>query len=61
MSSIVQFFRDVRSELVKVVWPSRQETLRYTILVIVFSIVFAAVLGAFDYGLFRLFDTVINR
>jgi preprotein translocase subunit SecE len=61
MSRAFQFFRDVRSELTKVVWPTRQETIRYTITVIIFSIVIAAILGAADYGLLKGFEAIINK
>lgn len=56
-----KFFGEVRSELGKVVWPSRKETIRYTLTVIVFSVIVAAILGAFDYMLLRLFESVINK
>ncbi len=60
-SGTVQFFRDVKSELFKVVWPTRRETLRYTATVIVFSLVIAAILGAADLGLLTAFQKLINR
>jgi len=59
MTRVFQFFRDVKAELWKVVWPSRRDTLRYTITVIIFSIAIAVILGAADYGLLKLFEKVI--
>ena len=61
MTKIILFFSEVRSELQKVVWPSRQDTLRYTIAVIVFSLVMAALIGATDLGLVRLLERALNR
>jgi len=61
MTRVFQFFRDVKAELFKVVWPTRQETIRYTITVIIFSIVIAAILGAADYGLLKLFEKLISK
>ena len=61
MTRVFQFLRDVRSELTKVVWPTRQETIRYTITVIIFSIVIAAILGAADFGLLKGFEAMINK
>lgn len=61
MGKVIQFFKEVKSELFKVVWPSRQDTIRYTITVILFSIGVALILGAADYGLLKLFEIVINR
>lgn len=60
MSRFFQFFRDVRVEVGKVIWPSRQDTLRYTLLVIGFSLVLAAILGAADFGLLRGFEKIIG-
>ena len=61
MSTVFNFFREVKSELFKVVWPSRRDTLRYTITVIVFSISVSVILGAADYGLLRAFEALLNR
>ena len=61
MARVIQFFKDVKSELFKVVWPSRQDTIRYTITVIVFSLVVAGILGAADFGLLKLFEYILNR
>lgn len=61
MGRISRFFKEVKGELLKVVWPSRQDTIRYTVMVIVFSVVVAIILGAADYGLFKLFEQVINK
>jgi preprotein translocase subunit SecE len=61
MSKIIQFFREVKSELWKVVWPSRRDAVRYTIAIIVFSLVVAAILGAADYGLLKAFEALIQK
>ncbi len=60
MSRIIKYFRDVRSEVSKVIWPSRQDAIRYTITVIVFSLVLAAILGAADFGLLKGFEALIK-
>jgi preprotein translocase subunit SecE len=60
-TNIVQFFRDVRAELGKVIWPSRRDAIRYTITVVVFSVVLAAILGAADFGLLQGFQALIRK
>ncbi|NIR40284.1 MAG: preprotein translocase subunit SecE [Actinobacteria bacterium] len=50
-----QFLREVRGELRKVAWPSRSETVNYSIVVLVTIVV----LGALIYGLDWLFSTFI--
>ncbi len=48
------YFASSRRELEAVRWPTRQETIRYSALVIAISIVFALFFGALDFGLNRL-------
>lgn len=61
MTNPIQFLKEAKNELLKVVWPSRKEILRITIGVIVLSLAVAAFLGAVDYGLTKLFELVVNR
>lgn len=61
MFNPIQFIKEVKSELFKVVWPSRSETLRITFAVIGLSVAVAAFLGIVDFGLNRLFDYVVNK
>lgn len=46
--------------MTKVIWPSRRDTIRYTLTVIIFSLVVAAILGAADYGLLKGFEALIK-
>jgi len=50
-----QFLREVRAELRKVAWPSRDETVNYSIVVLVTIVV----LGVMIYGLDWLFSTFV--
>ncbi len=43
------FTDEVIVELVKVTWPTKQETIRSTTVVVVFSIIVAGALASFDY------------
>jgi preprotein translocase SecE subunit len=61
MNRIFGFLIDVKHELQKVVWPSKRDTLRYTLTVIVFSIIVSLILGAADYGLIKGFEAVLNK
>lgn len=58
MSKILDFLKEVREELSKVTWPIREQTIRYTVLVIVVAVVVGLVLGGLDYIL-TLFTSVI--
>lgn len=48
LSRAVGYFREVRQELKKVNWPSRQDTLQHTAIVIAASLVVAIFLGGLD-------------
>ncbi len=43
LPAIARFFREVRAELKKVIWPTRRETTLYTAVVVV-SVAFVAIL-----------------
>jgi preprotein translocase subunit SecE len=49
MNKVVAFLRESQTELRRVNWPSREETIRYTWIVIVLSAFLAVVLGGLDY------------
>jgi preprotein translocase subunit SecE len=57
MNKALAFLGDVKRELHKVQWPTRAQTVRYTLLVIVISLVVALYLGALDY----LFSNIFKR
>ena len=52
-NTLVRTFREVRSEMKKVVWPTREETIRLTIVVLALSTAISIVLFAAD-SLFQL-------
>ncbi len=49
MPNIFVFFKEVQEELGKVTWPSREQTIRYTILVILVAVLVGLFLGGLDY------------
>ena len=49
LQNIKLFFKEVYTEGKKVDWPSREETIRYTLIVIVISLTVAAFLGGLDF------------
>lgn len=60
MKRIITFLKQTWTELGKVVWPTRRRTLKLTATVIVVSIVFAAFIGAVDYGLTKGLEAVVD-
>jgi len=57
MNRIVLFLKDVRVELARVSWPTRRQTVQYTFVVILMSVLVAAFLGAWD----GLFEFILNK
>jgi len=60
MKKIVQFFKDSYSELRKVVWPTREDVIASTKVVLVSTVVMAGVLGLIDYLLVLGIDVVFR-
>lgn len=49
MPNIFAFLNEVKEELRKVAWPNREQTVRYTILVVIVAVAVGLFLGALDY------------
>ena len=49
MSKITEYFKEIKGELKHVVWPTKNQTIFYTIIVVVLSVVIAYFLGIFDF------------
>ena len=59
-NAIVRYFRETRAELRKVVWPSRQEATRLSIIVISVMIALSAFLGVVDFLFARLIGLIVR-
>lgn len=57
---ITNYFADTRSELQKVTWPSRDESIRLSGIVIAVTIAFAIGLGLLDFLYGQLFSLAVN-
>lgn len=59
--SPVTFLKEVVTELKKVTWPTRQETIKLTVIVLVISAVVAAFVGGLDYLFVTLTSLLFKR
>lgn len=59
--SIVKAIENIIGELKKVVWPTKQETINLSIMVIIVSIVVGIILGLLDFGFTELMTNVFFR
>ena len=49
MSKLGEYLKETKAELKHVSWPSKNQAVLFTVIVVVFSLVVAFFLGAFDY------------
>jgi len=56
-NKVVKFVKEAEAELRRTNWPSREETIRYTWVVIALSAFLVVVLGGLDY----LFTIAVNK
>lgn len=54
---LLDYINETRGEMKHVSWPTKKQTLAYTLLVILISLVVALYLGVFDH----LFTTIVNK
>jgi preprotein translocase subunit SecE len=60
-NKITNYIKESKDELKKVVWPSRKETIKLTLLVIGISLFVAVFLGAVDFILTLSLDKIITK
>jgi preprotein translocase subunit SecE len=58
---LISFLKESKSELLKVVWPSKKEVIRKTVLVIVSIAISTAIIGGFDLLLIKLVQLIAVR
>lgn len=56
---LITFLKESKIELQKVTWPSRHDTIRYTLTVIVISAAVGLLLGGLDYVFQYLLNTFV--
>ncbi len=57
---IVNFFKDYKSEIKKVVWPTRQTVVKNTLIVLVMCLFVGIYIAALDFGLAKLIGLVLG-
>ena len=60
-TSPVVFLREIRSELRKVIWPTRKELTTYTTVSVIFVLVMVGIVTGLDYGLTKLVFLVFTN
>ena len=60
MSKITEYFKETKTELKHVIWPTRRQTIYYTLFVVILSVVVAYYLGIFDFIFSRGLEKLIG-
>jgi len=60
MDQLTKYFSATAAEMKQVVWPTQQQALFYTALVIVISVIVALYVGAFDYLFSQAINFIVN-
>lgn len=61
ITKIKNFFTGSYAEFKKVIWPSRQEVITHTVIVVLAVFISMGIIAALDYGLFILVQMIIER
>lgn len=59
-NKLVRYFKEVRAELRKVIWPTRQTTLRLTGIVLSVTLATSVFLGAVDFLFSKLISLILS-
>lgn len=57
----VKFFGEVKAELLKVTWPSKNEVIRLTVVVIIISLIVGAFLGVLDFIFTKGIELILKK
>ena len=57
---IFKFFREVKAEVKRITWPSKNETKKALIAVAVFVLIYVVIIGGFDYIFQNLFEVILK-
>jgi preprotein translocase subunit SecE len=57
VTRFINYVKDTRQELRHVSWPTRNQAIAYTVIVVIVSLIIAAFLGALDF----IFTSILDR
>lgn len=58
---LTEYLKETKAEMKHVSWPTRNQIISYTIVVVVISIITSLYLGVFDFLLSMILDRVITK
>lgn len=58
--NFVRFFKDIRAELKKVIWPTKEQLVNYTLTVLGACLVIGAIIWIADFGMVKIAGLVFK-
>jgi preprotein translocase subunit SecE len=59
-NSLFSFFREVKAEVKKITWPSKDETKKAFVAVVVFTLMYTILVGGLDFIFKSLFEMILK-
>ena len=60
MTTPLMFLKETQAELKKVTWPTQQEVIRLTVVVVLISVMIGLFVGALDFVFTKVVETVVK-
>lgn len=61
MGAVINYLKEVRFELSKVIWPKRKEVIKLTLIVLLISGIIGVYVGVVDLGFTKLLESIISK
>ena len=61
MNKFIAFLKDVKIELAKVSWPTKEQTIKYSLVVVGASLILSLFLGGLDAGFVYLLNKALSK
>lgn len=59
-NGLVSFFREVKAEVKRITWPSKNETKKALIAVLIFTLIYTLLVGGLDFIFKNLFEIILK-
>ena len=59
-NGLVSFFKDVKAEVKKITWPSKDEAKKAFVAVVIFTLIYIVLVGGFDFIFQNLFEMILK-
>lgn len=60
MVTVLSFIKEVRGEFTNIVWPTRREAIRLSLIVVLVSVAIGAFVGALDFGFTNIMNVLLK-